>query len=104
MSPKYESAFTQRVIETIENARLDQNMSIEELVKRSGMPRNSYFVKIRGDRTFTTEDVDKLAKALGLDPFLILRRAAVGSKEEYGLAAHDNENFEREQEQFNEGA
>lgn len=78
MSPKYESMFTQRVIEEIEKARVDAHLSVADLVKRSGMPRNSFFTKIRGDRAFTTDDVDSLARALGLDPFLILRRASGG--------------------------
>lgn len=82
MNAKYESSFTQRVIEQIENARLDRGMSVQELIERSGIRRSSYFRKMRGDTTFTTEDVDALARAIELDPFLVLRMAstdAVGS-------------------------
>lgn len=82
MSPKYESDFTQRVIAVIENARLDADISVQELIDRSGIRRSSYFRKMRGETTFTTEDVDSLAKALGLDPFLVLRQASVGGSED----------------------
>lgn len=76
MPPKYESTFTQRVIEMIENARLDAGVSVQELIERSGIRRSTYFRKMRGETTFTTEDVDALASALGLDPLLVLSSAA----------------------------
>lgn len=76
MVPKYESDFTQRVIEAIEHARLDAGMSVQELIDRSGIRRSTYFRKMRGENTFDTEDVDAIARALGLDPFLLLRAAA----------------------------
>lgn len=78
MTPKYESSFTQRVIEAIENARLDSGTSVQELIERSGIRRSSYFRKMRGETTFTTEDVDALARALDLDPLLVLSEAASG--------------------------
>lgn len=76
MNPKYESTFTQRVIEVIENARLDRGMSVQELIDKSGIRRSSYFRKMRGETTFTTEDVDTLARALALDPFFVLTSAS----------------------------
>lgn len=76
MNPKYESTFTQRVIEVIEHARLDKGMSVQELIDKSGIRRSSYFRKMRGETTFTTEDVDALARALELDPFFVLGSAA----------------------------
>lgn len=79
MSPRYESSFTQRVIEVIEHARLDAGLSVQDLIDRSGIRRSSYFRKMRGETTFTTEDVDSLASALGLDPFLVLREASASS-------------------------
>lgn len=82
MTPKYESGFTPRVIEVIENARLDKGISVQDLVDRSGIRRSTYFRKMRGETTFTTEDVDALARALELDPFLILREASVGGSED----------------------
>ena len=57
MTPKYESEFTQRVIEAIENARLDAGISVQEIIENSGIRRSSYFRKMRGETTFTTEDM-----------------------------------------------
>ena len=73
---KYESQFTQRVIETIENRRRDAKMTIDDLCKASGIGRNSYYAKLRGERCFNTEDIDAVAEALGCDPFLILEEAS----------------------------
>jgi len=46
---KYESLFTQRVIEVIENRRRDRNMTIDDLCAATGIGRNSYYNKIRVD-------------------------------------------------------
>lgn len=73
---RYESQFTQRVIETIENRRRDAKMTIDDLCKASGIGRNSYYAKLRGERCFNTEDIDAVAETLGCDPFLILEEAS----------------------------
>ena len=73
---KYESLFTQRVIEVIENRRRDRNMTIDDLCAATGIGRNSYYNKIRGDRCFNTEEIDAIARVLGCDPFLILEEAS----------------------------
>lgn len=51
-------------------------MTTQELIRRSGIRRSTFFRKMRGDTSFTTEDIDALAKAMGVDPFLILSNAA----------------------------
>ncbi|CAG7622364.1 helix-turn-helix domain-containing protein [Leucobacter soli] len=76
MNAKYESSFTQRVIAEIENARLDKGISVQDLISRSGIRRSSYFRKMRGETSFTTEDVDALANALGLDPMIVFKNAS----------------------------
>lgn len=73
---KYESDFTQRVIETIEKKRHDEHMTIDRLCELAGIGRNSYYVKARGERCFNTEEIDALAKALGCDALLLLKEAA----------------------------
>lgn len=73
---KYESLFTQRVIEVIENRRRDRNMTIDDLCAATGIGRNSYYNKIRGDRCFNTEEIDAIARVLGCDPLLILEEAS----------------------------
>ena len=51
-------------------------MTTQELIRRSGIRRSTFFRKMRGDTSFTTEDIDALAKAMGVNPFLILSNAA----------------------------
>lgn len=70
------AAFTDQVIQALENARLDAHMTVNELLKKSGLKRSSYFRKMCGDTELTTGDIDKLARALGRDPMLVLAEAA----------------------------
>lgn len=70
------AAFTDQVIQALENARLDANMTVNELLRRLGLKRSSYFRKMRGDTELTTGDIDRLARALGRDPMLVLAEAA----------------------------
>ncbi len=68
--------FSLRVIDVIENARHDAGMSQAELIQRSGIPRNSFYKRMRGEVPFNTNDIDAIASALDCDPMLILREAA----------------------------
>lgn len=70
------NTFTDQVIKTIESTRQEVDMTTQELIRRSGIRRSTFFRKMRGDTSFTTEDIDALAKAMGVDPFLILSNAA----------------------------
>ena len=69
-------AFTDQAIKTIESTRQEVGMTTQELIQRSGIRRSTFFRKMRGDTSFTTEDIDALARAMGVDPFLILSDAA----------------------------
>lgn len=73
---KYDSDFTRRVTETIEQKRRDRRMTIDELCKKTGIGRNSYYAKQRGERCFNTEEIDAIAKALDCDALLLLQEAA----------------------------
>lgn len=68
--------FTDQTIKTIESTRQEVGMTTQELIRRSGIRRSTFFRKMRGDTSFTTEDIDALAKAMGVDPFLILSDAS----------------------------
>ena len=68
--------FTDQAIKTIESTRQEVGMTTQELIQRSGIRRSTFFRKMRGDTSFTTEDIDALARAMGVDPFLILSDAA----------------------------
>lgn len=69
-------AFTDQAIKTIESTRQEVGMTTQELIQRSGIRRSTFFRKMRGDTSFTTEDIDALARAMGVDPFLILSDTA----------------------------
>lgn len=51
-------------------------MTIDELCKKTGIGRNSYYAKRRGERCFNTEEIDAIAKALDCDALLLLQEAA----------------------------
>lgn len=51
-------------------------MTIDDLCTATGIGRNSYYNKIRGDRCFNTEEIDAIARVLGCDPLLILEEAS----------------------------
>ncbi len=46
------------------------------MIARSGIRRNTFFVKMRGETALTTDDISKLASALGVEPEVIFTRAA----------------------------
>ena len=79
------AAFTDQVIQALENARLDAHMTVNELLKKSGLKRSSYFRKMRGDTELTTGDIDKLARALGRDPMLVWAEAEQEAYTEHEL-------------------
>jgi len=68
-------AFSLRVVQEIERARKDADLTATELVKRSGIGANTYFTKMRGERPFNTNEIDTLASAMNVEPEIILRRA-----------------------------
>lgn len=75
--------FTDKVISVLETARQEAGMTVQELIIKSGMRRSTYFRKMRGDTDFTTSDIDAIAKALNVDPFLILRKATAAVEESH---------------------
>lgn len=82
---KYDSDFTRRVTETIEQKRRDKGMTIDDLCKAAGIGRNSYYTKQRGERCFNTEEIDAIAKALGCDALLLLEEAACEPTDEEAM-------------------
>ncbi|MDN5980002.1 helix-turn-helix domain-containing protein [Bifidobacterium mongoliense] len=73
--------FTDKVIIELETARQEAGVTVQELIEKSGIRRSTYFRKMRGVTDFTTSDIDAIARALGVDPFLILRKAAAADSD-----------------------
>lgn len=84
--------FTDRVIETLETARIKAGITQPEVIQKSGIRRSTYFRKLRGDTDFTTSDINAIADALNLDPMLVLLEASEDSPSEdelFAKAMHD---------------
>lgn len=69
-------SFNWRVIEQIEKLIDESGLTRAEIITRSGLRRNTFFVKMRGETALTTDDIAKLATALGVQPEVIFVRAA----------------------------
>lgn len=72
-------SFNWRVIDQIEKLIDDSGLTRAEVITRSGIRRNTFFVKMRGETALTTDDIWKLAKALEVEPELIFTRAAAAA-------------------------
>jgi transcriptional regulator with XRE-family HTH domain len=72
------SPFSWRVIDQIQKLIGERGLTDVQVLKSAGMPRNTFYAKMRGDSAMTTEDIDKLAQALSVEPELILRNASRG--------------------------
>jgi transcriptional regulator with XRE-family HTH domain len=82
-------SFSWHVLDTIARLISDSGMTDAEVIKKSGMRRNTFYVKMRGETALTTEDIAKLAGALGIDPLELLRIAAEGKKAAVGGTSDD---------------
>jgi transcriptional regulator with XRE-family HTH domain len=69
-------SFNWRVIEQLEELINESGLTRAEVITRSGLRRNTFFVKMRGETALTTDDIAKLADALGVQPEVIFMRAA----------------------------
>ena len=75
-------SFNWRVIDQIEQLIDESGLTRAEVIIKSGMRRNTFFVKMRGETALTTDDIAKIAEALGVEPEVVFVRAAA--------AAHPN--------------
>lgn len=69
------SSLNWQVLDQINDLIAERGISKTELVELSGIKRNTLFVKLRGETALTTDDIAKIAKALGADPEMIMRKA-----------------------------
>lgn len=70
------SGFSWRVIDTIQKLIEQRGMTDAEVIVRSGVPRNTFYRKMRGETPLNTNDIDAIAAALNVDPFDLLGAAA----------------------------
>lgn len=88
-------------------------LTYDELERRTGLGKRSIIRYLSGERDIPLSGLFELAEAMNVGVDDLLERAKiradqaprlrdVGGQSEYGLAAHDNPNFEREQEDYNQ--
>ena len=81
--PKLEaaSAFSRQIVVNVETLRDEAGMSNAQLIRDSGMSSNYFYTRLRLEAPFNTNDVQKLADALGVDAEeLVVPRTASGSR------------------------
>lgn len=64
------------LVRAVSALRDDSGLTNQELVERAGMSASYYYARLRGDAPFDTNDIEKLAAALGTHPHEISRIAA----------------------------
>lgn len=76
------------------------------------MPRNTFYRKMRGDTPLNTDDLERIARALDVDPFAILHAASAtnvirgnfgvrGTREDLGeVAAHTDINHDKDHDDY----
>jgi len=76
MSPKEIAAFSWRVIDQIQKLIEERGLTDAQVIRDSGMPRNTFYRKMRGETPLDTDDIAKLADALQVDPGELFFRAS----------------------------
>lgn len=73
--------FSLDVINEIRRAIDESGLSDSEIIKQSGISSAYFYRRMRGERPFNTNDIAKIADVLGMDAFIILRRAAAKNEQ-----------------------
>ncbi|MAP63169.1 MAG: hypothetical protein CMH34_05375 [Microbacterium sp.] len=61
--------FSRRVNGNIDDAIARDGRPIAEVYTAAGMSKNYFYTRMRGEKPFNTNDVEKIALVLRLDPF-----------------------------------
>lgn len=70
------SAWSMALVRAVTELRDGNGLTNQELVERAGMSASYFYARLRGDAPFDTNDIEKLAAALGTHPHEISRVAA----------------------------
>jgi transcriptional regulator with XRE-family HTH domain len=68
--------FSRQITRTIEELRAQTGISNSDLIGASGLSANYYYIRMREEAPFNTNDLGHIAAALDVDPVDILRRAS----------------------------
>jgi transcriptional regulator with XRE-family HTH domain len=80
------SDYSRRVVANVERLRDHAGLTNAHLITVSGMSRNYFYIRMRHEAAFTTEDIVGLAKALGVEPAVL---SAVTERTETSLERYD---------------
>lgn len=69
------TAFSRRVVRAIEQLRDQRRLSNTELIRAAEFSANYFYIRLRGEAPFNTNDIEKLANALNVEPYELLRLA-----------------------------
>ena len=64
------------LVRAVSELRDSSGLTNQELVERADMSASYYYARLRGDAPFDTNDIERLAAALGTHPHEISRIAA----------------------------
>lgn len=82
--------FSSAIAETIDRQIGLSGLPVAHVIKEAGLSRNYYYKRIRGEGMFNTNDLDRLARALGKDPFDLIRIAlSEMDRKNRGAEVHD---------------
>ena len=69
--------FSLDVVAEIKRAIQESGLMDKDVIRITGISQDYFYKRMRGDAPFNTNDISKIADALGMDAFIILRRAAI---------------------------
>lgn len=86
--------FSNEVAREIQRAIETAGISNAEVMRRTHISQDYFYSRMRGEKPFNTNDVSRIAEAIGANAFAILIKAAEQS--DLGLAASYNEDRDAE--------
>ncbi|ROQ52567.1 hypothetical protein EDF36_3727 [Rathayibacter sp. PhB152] len=76
--------FSRRVVRAVETLRDRARLTNTELIRAAGISANYFYIRLRGEAPFTTNDIEKLAGAFGVEPYEVLQLASSPNPEDGG--------------------
>ncbi|WP_147304093.1 helix-turn-helix domain-containing protein [Subtercola boreus] len=66
------SPFSRQIVKAIIRLRDEAGMTNVELIKRAGFSPNYFYLRLRGDTTFDTNDIEKIALVFNVSPAALM--------------------------------
>ncbi|AWF99881.1 hypothetical protein CmiCFBP2404_14660 [Clavibacter michiganensis subsp. insidiosus] len=80
------SPFSRQIVKAVTRLRDEAHMTNVELIRQADFSPNYFYMRLRGDALFDTNDIDKLATAFGVSPadVIVLATSLSDDDEESG--------------------